>query len=115
MQARLLTKADAADYCGMSERIFDEEIKPYIRKRLIKKGKIRNMVRYDTRHLDEFINSLPTIAPADARREEEKPCENRQDSKEGARSGTLTRPSSSAGSESLFDNLLAAEKSATQN
>lgn len=67
MAKRLLKKSDAAAYLGMSEPSFDEHVRPYVVPRLIKRGPQRHFCRYDVRDLDAWADTLPTLAPADAR------------------------------------------------
>lgn len=110
MQPRLLKKRDAAAYMGMSERSFDELIRPYVPVKRLKVSPKRNMDRYDVRHLDNFTDILPTIVPADARREETQCNRNRQDSNSGVGSGMSTKPSTLETIESPFDAALAAAR-----
>ena len=71
MTTRLLKKEAAANYLGMSVRLFDDLVRPYVPLRRIRAGQDRWAFRYDVRHLDEWVDNLPIIDPADARGENE--------------------------------------------
>lgn len=108
MTPRLLTKKRAADYLDMSERSFDELVRPFVPVRLIRQSRKRPFVRYDVHHLDHWADQLSTMAPADARREIL--CKNPTDSLNVPVTGTSKKPSASAIADGDFEKRLDAAR-----